>query len=72
MPNWIISSRDFITNLNLNFFLSSDYPITIKTNDPIKSYYNRKTNEKCLKTLTFKDKDKINGKVNSTRFDFLV
>ena len=32
----------------------------------------RKTNEKSLKTLSFNDKDKIKGKVNSTRFDFLV
>ena len=32
----------------------------------------RKTNEKGLKTLNFNDKDKIKGKVNSTRFDFLV
>ena len=32
----------------------------------------RKTNEKNLKTLSFNDKDKIKGKVNSTRFDFLL
>ena len=32
----------------------------------------KKTNEKCLKTLSFNDKDKIKGKVNSTMFDFLV
>ncbi|RXI04493.1 hypothetical protein DVH24_038767 [Malus domestica] len=32
----------------------------------------RKTNEKGLKTLSFNDKDKIKGKVNSTRIDFLV
>ena len=32
----------------------------------------KKINEKGLKTLSFNDKDKIKGKVNSTRFDFLV
>ncbi|CAN6545393.1 unnamed protein product [Malus baccata var. baccata] len=32
----------------------------------------RKTNEKGLKILSFNDKDKIKGKVNSIRFDFLV
>ena len=32
----------------------------------------RKINEKCLKTLSFNDNDKIKGKVNSIRFDFLV
>ncbi|CAN6703295.1 unnamed protein product [Malus baccata var. baccata] len=32
----------------------------------------RKTNKKGLKTLSFNDKDKINGKVNSTKIDFLV
>ena len=32
----------------------------------------RKTNEKGLKTLSFNDKDKIKGKMNSTKFDFLV
>ncbi|CAN6560205.1 unnamed protein product [Malus baccata var. baccata] len=32
----------------------------------------KKTNEKGLKTLSFNDKDKIKGKVNSTRIDFLV
>ncbi|RXH68029.1 hypothetical protein DVH24_028176 [Malus domestica] len=32
----------------------------------------RKTNENGLKTLSFNDKDKIKGKVNSTRIDFLV
>ncbi|CAN6698465.1 unnamed protein product [Malus baccata var. baccata] len=31
----------------------------------------RKTNEKGLKTLSFNDKDKIKGKVNSTMIDFL-
>ncbi|RXH88906.1 hypothetical protein DVH24_000505 [Malus domestica] len=31
-----------------------------------------KTNENDLKTLSFNDKDKIKGKVNSTRIDFLV
>ena len=33
-------------------------------------YFFWKTNEKGLKTLSFNDKDKIKGKVNSTRFDF--
>ena len=32
----------------------------------------RKNNENGLKTLSFNDKDKIKGKVNSTRIDFLV
>ncbi|CAN6579733.1 unnamed protein product [Malus baccata var. baccata] len=32
----------------------------------------RKTNENNLKTLSFNDKDKIKGKVNSTMIDFLV
>ncbi|RXI03649.1 hypothetical protein DVH24_004301 [Malus domestica] len=32
----------------------------------------KKTNEKGLKTLSFNDKDKIKGKVNSTRIEFLV
>ena len=32
----------------------------------------KKTNEKDLKTLSFNDNDKIKGKVNSTKFDFLV
>ena len=31
-----------------------------------------KTNENSLKTLSFNDKDKIKGKVNSTRINFLV
>ncbi|CAN6684372.1 unnamed protein product [Malus baccata var. baccata] len=31
-----------------------------------------KTNENDLKTLSFNDKDKINGKVNSTMIDFLL
>ncbi|RXH97388.1 hypothetical protein DVH24_007734 [Malus domestica] len=35
-------------------------------------YFKRKTNKKGLKTLSFNDKDKIKGKVNSTRIDFLV
>ena len=35
-------------------------------------FIKRKTNEKSLKTLSFNDKDKIKGKVNSTRIDFLV
>ncbi|RXH93964.1 hypothetical protein DVH24_016031 [Malus domestica] len=30
-----------------------------------------KTNENGLKTLSFNDNDKIKGKVNSTRIDFL-
>ncbi|CAN6576743.1 unnamed protein product [Malus baccata var. baccata] len=30
-----------------------------------------KTNEKGLKTLSFNDKDKLKGKLNSTMFDFL-
>ena len=37
-----------------------------------KQNFERKTNEKVLKTLSFNDNDKIKGKVNSTRFDFLV
>ena len=32
----------------------------------------RKTNEKCLKILSFNDKDKIKGKENSTRIDILA
>ena len=32
----------------------------------------RKTNENGLKILSFNDKDKIKGKVNNTKFDFLV
>ncbi|RXH84457.1 hypothetical protein DVH24_027356, partial [Malus domestica] len=35
-------------------------------------YFHRKTNEEGLKTLSFNDKDKIKGKVNSIRLDFLV
>ena len=31
-----------------------------------------KTNEKNLKTLSFNENDKIEGKVNSTLIDFLV
>ncbi|RXH68773.1 hypothetical protein DVH24_031106 [Malus domestica] len=37
----------------------------------IGEYNKRKTNENGLKTLSFNDKDKIKGKVNSTRIDFL-
>ncbi|RXH91152.1 hypothetical protein DVH24_020175 [Malus domestica] len=32
----------------------------------------RKTNENNLKILSFNDKDKIKGKVNSTKIDFLI
>ena len=32
----------------------------------------RKTNKNGLKTLSFNDKDKIKGKVNSTWIDILV
>ena len=32
----------------------------------------RKTNENGSKTLSFNDKDKIKGKVNGTKIDFLV
>ncbi|RXH70977.1 hypothetical protein DVH24_015599 [Malus domestica] len=32
----------------------------------------KKTNKNDLKTLSFNNKDKIKGKVNSTRVDFLV
>ena len=31
-----------------------------------------KMNENDLETLSFNDKDKIKGKMNSTRIDFLV
>ena len=48
-------------------------------NDPIVEvvlcnlpFFLRKTNEKRLKTLNFKDKNKIKGKVNSIMIEFLV
>ena len=53
----------------------SKYYFMLKANlrDNVENKINvRKTNEKGLKTLSFNDKDKIKGTVNSTKFDFLV
>ncbi|CAN6564477.1 unnamed protein product [Malus baccata var. baccata] len=65
---WWVS---FPLEINKVHFLSSYNQLEIKV-FKIFQYFFRKINEKSLKILSFNDKGKIKGKVNSTRIDFLM